>query len=1656
MEPRDVELLERIFDGSIQPRDVKLSALESITENFSEERIIGEGGFATVYKGTLRNGEVAVKRIKSNHTIHENVFRREVNSLLNVSHKNIVRFLGFCSHTEHKVFENGGPRDHIFAENRERILCFEYIDQGSLENFIADELRGLHWDARYLIIKGICEGLQYLHMKKKIIHRDLKPANILIDHNMVAKITDFGLSRMEENVKTKSTTRVCSLGYTAPEYIDKGDMSVKYDVYSLGIIIIELVTGHRSIPDINNVLRRWMHRLRKSGEETIVRYQQIVKLVEIGLLCQEKDAYKRPFMSDIVHFIDELEGTDRQISNMNKSMVGQITGAAECTLTQTNLYRKRKFCILEDQKKEISAYLEDDMLGIEPLELRFPSKLNIQISRSLELTNKTNSFIAFSIQTTSPLTYSIEPNKGIVDPRSKYSVNITLHPLEKEPHDNYTGDFVVRSTKVNDNLRSKDISEDIFDRKDGKLVDEVNLTVTCKPEVPQVDMPLGPPIISDTRILQGPHESSVLPKETESQISASTTDEVIQLDPPTLYFPLVQDKDVLSSFKVINNTEYYVSIRLTYYSAETFGKYRVDDSASVLPPWTTRSVTVVREKSQDVIKDMQFNDEFLVWYAIAAADIKACDLNPGDYKECKKLPIVLTKINYCTSSELIQFDPPELSFPCLNKTSVSTVNITNITDCYIGFNTWCFENYAAWYEKEPGQAILPPQSSRRMVVKRVPKEKEPEDMQWESKIFVWNMIVAEGVKSSDLCDYFCEEESKELPLTFKEVSPCITSDELIRLDNPRLQFTLSQNKTSLSSLNMVNITDYYIGFRLFNGLKNAVSYYTDPKLGILAPQSSQRLVVARPTNKKEPAEDTLDNDSKLFMWNAIVNEGVEASDLDCRMSLKIKQSNELPMILNKVISSTSVELIKFEPPELSFPFLPSKSLFSSIKIVNITDYRIAFIVRVATENVAVYTSKPSCGILTPWSTQEVVVKRVAKEEAKELEDMQCKDKLFVWSGFVTEDVNASDLAKWSRPIGERKELPIVFTEKSSNELIQFDPPELCLPLLPGQGVLSSANIVNITDQYIGFRICTKKSNTARYNANPSEGILPPFSTQVLLVTTIAEGKELEDTQCTDKFLVWNGIVTKDVKASHVIDNMSEIKCTELPIFLTKTSASTSDELIQFDPPELHFPFLPNKKVMSSIKIENSTDYNVGFNAYSGPTNVAWYHTEPPRGILPPRSTQKLMVTREQKEDVLEDEHFDDKYYVWKGIVCGGVKESDLSDYMADQESKELPIVLDKIRSLTSDELILLDPAELCMPHWPSKKIMFRVNIVNNTDFYVAFHVYTITRNEVRYKESQKEGILRPQSTERCILNWIIDDMEPVEDYFVWNRVVTEGVESSDITSYMVEEESKKLPFVLNKESPCTCSELIQVDPTEISLPFILNKQLVFTLNIVNNTDYCIGFSAYGPERNVGKYYGEPGVMPPRSTHRLVVRSIPQRKEHEDMQCEDKFFIWSCLVSEGVEASDIDPFDTFQGDKELRIVYNKTRLCTSDELIQFDPPQLSFPFLPNKRVSMFRFFKIFNVTDHNVGFSIWSDTSSPALYGIEPDEGIIPPESTQIIKVRRTLKETETEDMQCKDKISVWNGIVTEGVQVSDVGPYSDEENKKLPIVLTKPGGSSSR
>uniref|UniRef100_A0ACD5Z1V3 Uncharacterized protein n=1 Tax=Avena sativa TaxID=4498 RepID=A0ACD5Z1V3_AVESA len=203
-------VLETILeaDESSRPHDIPLRDLQEITDNFSDERILGHGGFGVVYKGVLRNGKmIAVKKIMSSLMPGlQKQFESEVCHLMMLKHKNIVRCVGYCYEIKNACLEYNGK--YVFAETAERLLCLEYMPKGSLDRYLSDESSGLDWSTRYNIIEGICYGLCHLHVEidKPIIHLDLKPPNILLDDGMVLKITDFGLSRLLDQQQTICTS----------------------------------------------------------------------------------------------------------------------------------------------------------------------------------------------------------------------------------------------------------------------------------------------------------------------------------------------------------------------------------------------------------------------------------------------------------------------------------------------------------------------------------------------------------------------------------------------------------------------------------------------------------------------------------------------------------------------------------------------------------------------------------------------------------------------------------------------------------------------------------------------------------------------------------------------------------------------------------------------------------------------------------------------------------------------------------------------------------------------------------------------------------------------------------------------------------------------------------------------------------------------------------------------------------------------------------------------------------------------------------------------------------------------------------------------------------------------------------------------------------
>ncbi|KAK1682686.1 hypothetical protein QYE76_043534 [Lolium multiflorum] len=322
--------LESILPNqSSRPHDIPLQHLKDITSNFSDERILGKGGSGVVYKGVLQNGEIiAVKKIVSSLMPGlQKQFESEVYHLMMLNHTNIVRCVGYCYEIKNECLEYNGK--YVFAEMAERLLCLEYLPNGSLDRYISDESSGLDWSTRYKIIEGICYGLRHLHEEngKPIIHLDLKPANILLDDGMVPKITDFGLSRLLDQQQTICTTsRDGTFGYMAPEFLRGGTITPKSDIFSLGVIMMEIITGHRDYPYVAGtssddfvklVLGKWKNELKRSPRYGSLKKncEQIKRCVEVGLICVNPDRTRRPQIAKVINMLQGWEGIDCHISN---------------------------------------------------------------------------------------------------------------------------------------------------------------------------------------------------------------------------------------------------------------------------------------------------------------------------------------------------------------------------------------------------------------------------------------------------------------------------------------------------------------------------------------------------------------------------------------------------------------------------------------------------------------------------------------------------------------------------------------------------------------------------------------------------------------------------------------------------------------------------------------------------------------------------------------------------------------------------------------------------------------------------------------------------------------------------------------------------------------------------------------------------------------------------------------------------------------------------------------------------------------------------------------------------------------------------------------------------------------------------------------------
>ncbi|XP_066382142.1 disease resistance protein RGA2-like [Miscanthus floridulus] len=319
------KLEKRLQDPKIEPLiSLPLDFLEDITCGFSTERVLGTGGCGVVYKGVLRSGKtIAVKNIFDKHLLdNDNRFENEIICLMEVRHQNIVQLVGYCLETKSEVMEYSGK--HVVAQRRACLLCFEFLCNGSLDKHLSDETSGLDWDERYKIITGVCRGLHYLHDKRRIAHGDLKPQNILMEDTMMPKIADFDLSRLLSQEKSGIVTAKSqgTPGYMAPECIEQGCISFKADIFSLGVIITEIITGRRDYTNISEttetslkhytdkVVGSWRNRLiertpmHMSPEMCI---QQVQQCISIALKCLEPESNKRPTSLDIVQSLNAVE-----------------------------------------------------------------------------------------------------------------------------------------------------------------------------------------------------------------------------------------------------------------------------------------------------------------------------------------------------------------------------------------------------------------------------------------------------------------------------------------------------------------------------------------------------------------------------------------------------------------------------------------------------------------------------------------------------------------------------------------------------------------------------------------------------------------------------------------------------------------------------------------------------------------------------------------------------------------------------------------------------------------------------------------------------------------------------------------------------------------------------------------------------------------------------------------------------------------------------------------------------------------------------------------------------------------------------------------------------------------------------------------------------
>ncbi|KAF2293296.1 hypothetical protein GH714_040673 [Hevea brasiliensis] len=339
----------------------KYEVLEKATNFFSNEMKLGQGGAGSVFKGNLPDGRiVAVKRLVYNTRQWVDQFFNEVNLISDIQHKNLVRLLG-CS-----------------IEGPESLLVYEYVPNRSLDQilFMNNTIHILSWQQRYNIILGTAEGLAYLHGGSgvKIIHRDIKTSNILLDEMLTPKIADFGLARCFATDNTHISTGIAgTLGYMAPEYLIRGQLTEKADVYGFGVLVLEISTGKKNsiyLQGSNSILHSvWKHYKAKTLALAIDprltdRHpgKDAENVLQIGLLCTQASASLRPSMAEVVQMLTNREyeiPSPKQPPFLNASVLS-ADDSTQNSITKVSLTKSSSMTINQQILTRLPSYGTQD------------------------------------------------------------------------------------------------------------------------------------------------------------------------------------------------------------------------------------------------------------------------------------------------------------------------------------------------------------------------------------------------------------------------------------------------------------------------------------------------------------------------------------------------------------------------------------------------------------------------------------------------------------------------------------------------------------------------------------------------------------------------------------------------------------------------------------------------------------------------------------------------------------------------------------------------------------------------------------------------------------------------------------------------------------------------------------------------------------------------------------------------------------------------------------------------------------------------------------------------------------------------------------------------------------------------------------------------